>query len=339
MTGNKILATHHTIELSIEPLTQGSPLALVEHISIMDFFKKILVWNYLDKKRMFGNNKFCGLIPIVQIDEHNNNIYLLLTLSDKDEDNQIARDFNTGLTRELLRSENEGADKRVHVVIKINPNDKYNAKFAIEHKTGVTTKLLIDTLNYFVRDARASTDATINQYFIGKHPTERYLIGDKAGQAKPLDFKIKFGQTSEISEEIVNALASGRFNNIEFYQSIPNPQTFDPTGTFSPKRNKVELTVTGQIFRPNSTTLREKMADFRFNFEQLFHTHPDLKGTRFTIRFTDANGNEQIAYYESEIEELVWAKKRFIDGSLKQPVTATPSLNVDLCDRMLAGIN
>lgn len=336
---SKILVTYHTLEMDIASISQKQPIPLVSHVSIMDVFENLKKWNYENLPRLFGGeNRFCGLIPIINIDKALNCINLILTLSDKDEDFQMARNFETGLVRSLDRLDEEGADKRVHVVIKVDPTNKYNAKFAIEHKQGVSTRLFTDTLNYLMKHARVNSSIGADTYFIGKHPTECYASGTKIGKPKPLKFKIKFSHTSEMSNEIIQAFASGKINSIEFYENDLTPNTFDPTGIFIRKRSKVELNVTGQLIKQSSTGVTQKLKDFKNGFSGLFATHPDLKGLRFKINFTDANSNKQSAYYESQYDELVWAKKKYLEASLRQAMTDTPTLNQGLCDRMLANI-
>lgn len=336
---SKILVTYHTLELDIASISQKNPIPLVSHVSILDIFENLKKWNYENQPRLFGGlNRFCGLIPIIDIDKTNNCVKLILTLSDKNEDFQMARNFGTGVVRSLDRDENEGADKRVHVVIKIDPSNKYTAKFAIEHKQGVSTRLFTDTLNYLMKHARVNEVVGSDTYFIGKHPTESYSSGKKIGQPKPLKFKIKFSHVSEMSNEIVQAFASGKIDTIEFYEEDKAPNTFDPTGVFIRKRSKVELNVAGQLIKQSSNKTIQKLQDFKNGFSGLFKTHPDLKGLRFKINFTDSNNNRQSAYYESQYEELVWAKKKYLDESLRQRMTDTPKLNEDLCDRMLANI-
>lgn len=335
----KILVTYHTLELDIISISQKQPIPLVSHVSIIDIFENLKKWGYENRPRLFGGlNRFCGLIPVIDIDKANNCIKLILTLSDKNEDFQMARNFGTGSVRSLDRDEDEGADKRVHVVIKIDPTNKYNAKFAIEHKQGVSTKLFTDTLNYLMKHARANEIIGSDNYFIGKHPTESYMTGTKAGQPKPLKFKVRFSHVSEMSNEIIQAFANGKIDSVEFYEEDKAPNTFDPTGLFIRKRSKVELNVTGQIFKQSSNQTVQKLQDFTNGFKGLFATHPDLKGLRFKINFTDTNNNKQSAYYESQYEELVWAKKKYLDESLRQRMTDIPKLNEELCDRMLANI-
>lgn len=336
---SKILVTYHTLELDIVSISQKQPIPLVSHVSILDIFEKLKLWNYENTPRLFGGeNRFCGLIPVIEIDKPTNCIKLLLTLSDKNEDFQMARNFNTGVVRSLDRSDEEGADKRVHVVIKIDPRNKYNAKFAIEHKQGVSTRLFTDTLNYLMKNARVNTTIGSDTYYVGKHPTESYTSGTNAGQPKPLKFKIKFSHTSEMSNEIIQAFSTGKINSVEFYENDLTTNNFDPTGIFIRKRSKVELNVSGQLIKQSSTGLSQKLADFKNGFTGIFTAHPDLKGLRFKINFTDINNNRQSAYYESQYDELVWAKKKYLSESLRQPMTDTPTLNVGLCDRMLANI-
>lgn len=334
-----ILVTYHTLELNIVALSQKQPIPIVNHVSILDVFKNIQLWGYESQKRLFGGqNRFCGLIPLIEIDEPNNCIKLIFTLSDKDEDYQLARHFNTGVVRSLDRDEEEGADKRVHVVIKLNPSNKYQAKFCIEHKQGVPTRLFVETLNYFMKSARMDTSNNAANYFIGKHPTECETTGPNIGQAKPQKFKIRFEHTSEMSQEIINAFASGKIESVEFYEDDQNPTLFDPTGTFAKKRTLVVLNVTGQLIRQSSNTFTQKFSDFKNGFTGLFAAHPDLKGLRFKINFMDVNKNRYTAVYDSQYEELVWAKKKHLNKSLRQRMTEAPSLNHPLCDRMFANI-
>ncbi|MDR3027290.1 MAG: hypothetical protein LBV35_02400 [Acinetobacter sp.] len=336
---SKIVVTYHSLEMDIVSISQRQPIPLVSHVSIMDIFEKLKTWNYENCVRLFGGqNRFCGLIPIINIDRHSNRIDLLLTLSDKNEDFQMARNFTTGVVRSLDRFDEEGADKRVHVVIKVDPSNGYNAKFAIEHKQGVSTRLFTDTLNYLMKHARINQSCGADQYFVGKHPTECFVAGNNAGQPKPLKFKVKFSHTSEMSNEIIQAFSSGKIQSVEFYENDVAPNTFDPTGIFIRKRSKVELNVAGQLIKQSSNGLIQKLNDFRNSFQGIFTAHPNLQGLRFKINFTDSNNNRQSAYYESQYDELIWAKKKFIDESVRQPMTDVPTINQTLCDRMLANI-
>jgi hypothetical protein len=63
-----------------------------------------------------------------------------------------------------------------------------------------------------------------------------------------------------------------------------------------------------------------------------------LKGTVFKINFTDSNGTNRFAEYDSDVQEFTLVKKKFLDEKLRKPMTDKVILNRPLCDRMQANI-
>lgn len=74
------------------------------------------------------------------------------------------------------------------------------------------------------------------------------------------------------------------------------------------------------------------------SFNNLIGQHTDLQGTVFKITFTDNNGANRYAEYDSDDQEFTLVKKKFLDEKLRQPMTDVVTINRKLCDRMLANI-
>lgn len=316
--------------LEVLPRGRNNPFTPLTAVSIIDVFKVIKNLNYETKTRMFGDSRFCGILPIIDIDEPNNRIDLILTLSDKDADEQVVRDFNnTSIVRALSRNANEGVDARTHIVIKQNSTFPKTASFALEHKTYLTPKFFVDTLNYFLRDIIQTNPST----FLGNHPSER----DSSGNPKVVNTRLKFEYSTALSDEIIAAFASGRVQNVIFEEPLP-PTDFDPTKNFIQHKKKVFLDVSATMVSASAKTLERQREIVTNHFKRITNIHPELKNIQFTIKFESATGVSQTAYYDSATQEFSLAKKTSIEPSLRQRASAAPTINRALCDRMFAHI-
>lgn len=316
--------------LEVLPKGRNDPFTPLTAVSIIDVFKVIKNLNYETKTRMFGDSRFCGILPIIDIDEPNNRIDLILTLSDKDADEQVVRDFlNTSNVRALARNVNEGVDARTHVVIKQDVTYPKTASFALEHKTHLTPKFFVDTLNYFLRDIYQTVPST----FLGNHPSEK----DSSGNPKVVNTKLKFEYSTALSDEIIAAFASGRVQNVIFEEPLPLT-AFDPTNNFIQHKKKVFLDVSATMVSKSAKTFKKQKEIVVNQFKRITNIHPNLKNVQFTIKFESATGVPQTAYYDSATQEFSLAKKTSIEPSLRQRASATPTINRALCDRMFAHI-
>lgn len=325
-----ITVTHHELILDILPLRSDSPVTPLTNVSILDIFKALKTWDYETKNRMYGNSRFCGLLPVMDIKATKNRINLILSISDKDADNPIARDFNNvNRTRELGRNETEGLETSTHVVISLDPQNPRNAKFAIEHKTGLTPKLFVDTLNYFLRDAKLTNE----DYFKGNHPTQN----DVNGNPIQVPFRANFRHESVLSQEVIDAFDKGRVHDVLFHEKLPATD-YDSAGNYRQKKRTVYLDVGAKIISDKSKTISEKVKEIKASFSNIVRSHPTLQGITFTIKFDNANGHPQTATYDTETQEFSLAKKTYLSEDLKQKATATPTINKPLCDKIFSHI-
>lgn len=323
--------THHRLILENNPTRHKPPVTPLTNITILDIFKQLKNLGYENKDRMFKDNKFCGLIPIIEITS--DRIDLKLCLSDKEADNQVVRDFtDIKQTRPLIRKENEGVDHTVHVVIKHNPQNPMSALFAIEYKTGLTPKFFVDTLNYLLRDMCKNHD----KLFRGSHPTKR----DSNNKPEFVKLNLKFSYESVLSDEVIKAFEQGRVLDVVFNKPISNPAQYDNLGNFTPNKNTMHLDVTGKLIKQKSKTRESKIKDIKNAFQNLTNQHYDLKGTTFTIKFENAEGNVQTAKYDTQYNEFSLSKKTYAPESIrKKTVDNDDKLNIDLCDRMFRHIS
>lgn len=326
-----IVITHHELTLNINPTGIKRPVTPRTKISIMDIFDHFKQRNYETKDRKFKDSRFCGLLPIIKISSDKTRIDLMLCLSDKDADNQIVRDFDDiKKTRPLTRSDTEGVDSIVHVVIKFDKKRPAVAHFAIERKVGLTPTFFTDTLNYFLKDI---CKAYPND-FKGVHPTEK----DSKGVPKKLSLKLKFDYSSVLSDEIVKAFENGRVDDVLFHQESNTPDQFDPAGNFVLNKKTVHLDVKGRLVKKGSKTNVEKIRDLGDGFKNIVKSHINLEGTTFTIKFKNESGQNQTAYYDATNNEFSLAKKTYLPESIKIPASQTLELNKVLCDKIFLQI-
>ncbi len=332
-----ICATYHELTASVESLIQGRPKAIVT-INLYEYFEKLVEWGYIDFKRSFSNDRFCGLISDINFDPANLAIKFTFVIADVNAENQIARDMDTNTTRTLKRKINEGADKRVNTVIKIKPDNLAIAKIALEYERGISITKLIDTLNYFFSHARKH--GGFEDYFIGDDPIERYKKGTKTGQPKPLAYKPKLEIKAEVDPSIIRAFEEGRIQHVTFYKQAQNNTSFDSTGHFTQDKLKVSMKVDTHVIDPNSTSKLDDLIDI---FRQFKRGQPDMQGSVFTINFKDDNGSPRSAEYDAEDEIFRLIKKEYFPEELRQPMSVedesgeSPArTNLALCDRMLA---
>lgn len=327
-----IVITHHELIMDVISRSRRDTSIPLTNISILDIFTNLKVWGYEGKNRLYGKDRFCGLLPLISIDPQQNRIDLLFCISDIEADNQIVRDFlNINSVRDLSRNNTEGVDTNVHIIIKYNPLKPRNAQFAIEHRAGIGSKIFVDTLNYFLRDAVSHHASN----FEGNHPTER----TPSGQPTTIPFKVKFKYQSIISDEVIRAFETGRVQDVLFHEAIPNNNNFDPMGNnYTQNKKTVHLNVGANVVSASSTTIGDKINDIKNSFTNILNSHPNLRGTTFTIKFRNNNGHEQTAYYDSNIQEFSLCKKSYVGSELRQPAAITPVLNTALCDIMFAHI-
>lgn len=332
-----ICATYHELTASVEPLTKGKPKAIA-NINIYEYLQNLNEWGYVDFKRSYSNDRFCGLISDLIFDNENKAVKFVFTIADAEAENQVARNLETNKTRPLKREKNEGADKRVNVVIKVNTFNPAIAIVALEYERGISIRKLIDTLNYFLSHARV--DGGFGKYFIGDHPIERYLRGDKIGQPKPLAYKPRFEIKAELDPSIIKAFEDGRIQHIDFFKQAQNSTTFDSTGHFRQDKIKVSMKVDTQVIDPNSNTKKYDLIKVFKNFRQ---GQPDMQGSVFMINFKDDNGSPRTAEYNADDEVFILVKKEYFPDALRQPMSqedengeSPARTNIDLCDRMIA---
>lgn len=337
-----ICATYHQLTASVESLTTDKPKAIAT-INLYEYFQKLVEWGYVDFKRNFLNDRFCGLISDVQFDENLSAIKFVFIIADADAENQVARNLENNRTRPLKREHNEGADKRVNVVIKVDSVNPAIAKIALEYERGITIKKLVDTLNYFFSHARKH--GGFEAYFIGDDPVERYQKGSKAGQPKPLAFKPKLEIKAEVDPSIIKAFEDGKIQHVDFYKQAQNSTSFDATGHFSQDKIKVSMKVDTQIISQTSKSFLEKAADVITTFRDFKNGQPDMQGSVFIINFKDENGSARTAEYDADDEVFRLVKKEYFPEELRQPMSVedengeSPArTNIALCDRMLAKI-
>jgi hypothetical protein len=334
-----ICATYHELTASVESLVQGNPKAIAT-INLYEYFEKLVEWGYIDFKRNFANDRFCGLISDIHFDSATLAIKFTFIIADVKADNQIARNLETNKTRTLRRTSIEGADKRVNVVLKVDRTNKAIAKIALEYERGISVTKLIDTLNYFLGHARKH--GGFKDYFIGDDPVERYQKGTKIGQPKPLPYKPKLEIKSEVDPSIIKAFEEGRIQHVDFYKQAQNNIAFDATGHFTQDKIKVSMKVDTRVIDPNSTS---KIDDLKDVFRRFKRGQPEMQGSVFTINFKDDNGSPRTAEYDAEDEVFRLVKKEYFPEELRQPMSEdnengeNPArTNIRLCDRMLAKI-
>lgn len=337
-----ICATYHELTASIESLIKDKPKAIAT-INLYEYFQKLLEWGYVDFKRNFANDRFCGLISDIHFDDPQNAVKFVFIIADAQAENQIARNLETNKTRTLKRERSEGADKRVNVVVKVDLNNPAIAKIGLEYERGISIKKLIDTLNYLLSHARKH--GGFESYFIGDDPVERYQRGPKEGQPKPLTFKPKLEIKSEVDPSIIKAFEEGKIQHIDFYKQAQNNASFDNTGHFTQDKIKVSMKVDTNIIRNSSRSNSEKITDIINIFNLFRQGQPDMQGSVFTINFKDGNGSLRAADYDADDEVFRLVKKEYFPDDLRQPMSqedengeSPARTNIALCDRMLAKI-
>ena len=330
MSGN-IVVTFHNMVANLRPISNKSPVPKVK-FDILKYFEQLKTWGYENFHYRFLNEKFCGILSNIEIDKSAYVVRLVFIVADAEADDPCVRDLKTNKPRLLKRTKTEAAEKRVHIVIKVDKKNPTLAQFAAEYERGVTARVFNNTLNYFTNHARA--DDTKKSYFFGDHPTKR----DNSGNPEKLGYRLKFEYQSEFSEEIIDAFVKGNIKHVEFYRPAKiNPQ-FDNQGKFQQDALKISLKVGVNVVPSTATTFKQKTDAIIQSFNNLIGQHTDLKGTVFKINFTDSNGTNRFAEYDSDVQEFTLVKKKFLDEKLRQPMTDKVILNRLLCDRMQANI-
>lgn len=330
MSGN-ILVTFHSMVADIRAISNKSPVPKVK-FDILKYFEELKAWGYENYHYRFLNEKFCGILSNIEIDKAAYVVRLVFIVADAEADDPCVRDLDTNKPRLLKRNTTEAAEKRVHIVIKVDKKNPTLAQFAAEYERGVTARIFINTLNYFTADAKR--ESTTSGYFFGEHPTKR----DDAGNPEQLAYRLKFEYQSEFSEEIIEAFVKGNIKHVDFYRPATINHQFDKQGKFQQDAIKISLKVGVNVVPSTAKTFKQKTDAIIQSFNNLISQHTDLKGTVFKINFVDANGTNRYAEYDSDDQEFTLVKKKLLDERLRQPMTAAVTLNRNLCDRMLANI-
>ncbi|MFW1689436.1 hypothetical protein ACG9H2_05570 [Acinetobacter ursingii] len=329
---DNVLITFHKLNAQVLALSEKSPKPNI-NFNLIEFFQKLIDWKYEGFKYPYAQDRFCGLLGKIEIDPANFIIRLVFVVADKEADPQCARDMETNITRLLQRNTGEAADKRVHVVIKVDSNAPYLADVGIEHERGVSMRILVNTLNYLARHARRENDIA-KPYFIGEHPTDRYERGPKKDMPKELGYRLNFKYDSILSNEIVDAFIQGRVKNVEFKQPPQHQQNWDNQGIFVQDQLQVSLKVNAVTVPSTVQGQTQKENFIKHVIKNLVSQHSDLQGIVFKIKFEDSKGDSRLAEYNSDDDEFILVKKAKLSNSLRQPMTAAVALNRPLCDRI-----
>jgi len=329
---DRLLITFHKLNAQVLALSDKSPKPNV-NFNLIDFFNNLITWGYEGFKYPYSNDRFCGLLGKIDIDPVDHIVRLVFVVADAEADPQCARDLHTNTTRLLHRKPGEAADKRVHVVLKVNPNAPYLADVGIEHERGVSMRILTSTLNYLARHARIENPLS-KLSFIGEHPTDRYERGPKKDMPKELGFKVNFKYESILSNEIVDAFINGRVKNVEFSQPPQHQQNWDNQGIFVQDQVKVSLKAKAVTVPSNVHTKDQKEGFIKSVIKNLANQHTSLQGVVFKIKFEDSKGDPRLAQYNTDDDEFVLVKKERLSESLRQPMTADVQLNIPLCDKI-----
>lgn len=329
---DRLLVTFHKLNAQVLSLSEKTPKPNVA-INLIDFFQKFITWGYEGFKYPYSKDRFCGLLGKIEVDPANNTIRLVFVVADAQADPQCARDLTNNKTRLLKRNPGEAADKRVHVVLKVDPNAPYLADVGIEHETGVTMRIFTSTLNYLARHARLENNLS-KDYFIGEHPIDRYERGPKKNMPKELGFKVNFKYESILSDEIVDAFINGRIKNVEFLQAPQHQSNWDSQGIFIQDQIKVSLKVNAVTVPSNIKNKHQKETFIKSLIKNLANQHTKLQGVVFRIKFEDSKGDHRLAQYNTDDDEFVLVKKEKLEASLRQPMTADVRLNGPLCAKI-----
>ncbi|WP_071002773.1 hypothetical protein [Psychrobacter sp. AntiMn-1] len=100
----------------------------------------------------------------------------------------------------------------------------------------------------------------------------------------------------------------------------------------------MHLDVQGKLINQKSRTNKEKIYDLKAGFKGLIRGNKSLKGTTFTIKFTNKDGQSQTAYYDATYDEFSLAKKTYLPETIKEPIEEPLTLNQELCDKMFLQI-
>jgi hypothetical protein len=333
-----IIVTFHELNAQVLSLSKDSPRPNNINLNILDLFENLIAWRYEGFQYLYSNNIFCGLIGKIEVDRPQNRINLVFVVADADADPQCVRDLSTNAIRILHRKTGEAVEKRVHVVFKIDPTMPFMAKVAMEHERGVSTKILVSTLNYLFRDARVNNTLS-KPFFVGEHPVDRYVRGANAGQPMPLKYKVNFEYESVLSDEIIDAFVNGRIKNVEFSKPANYTQRLDNQGLFHQDHFTVNLKMQAINIPSSQPRTRASLMQYiTAPFKELVSNNPDLAQTTFKIKFLAPSGSTQLAEYDSQTDAFTLVKKAWLSKTLRQPMTDVIQLNTVLCDRIFSKI-
>lgn len=326
MVSRTTTITHYELNMSIKSTSKNHPLPPLVNLSILDLFSQLKKWDYENVNRTFGKESFCGLMPIIDIKNSQNRIDILLCLADKEGDTPETLDFSSRKRRTLKAEDGEGINTRGHIVIKIDPNTPTVARFSVENKLGITAKLFIDTLNYFLRDAKN----THPKFFIGNHATLR----NPDGTPQPVKFAIRMNYSPLLSDEFIEAFEHGRIKDVQFEIPAKQTQAYDDIGVFVPQRKVeyVDVTLSIKKLAPNNGRL--SINHIKQAFGGLIKSRPDLKDATFKIHYHDKAGKHHTVRYDPLTQEFVLVKKTYTKRHRINPENL--ELIPKLCDTMFA---
>lgn len=297
-------------------------------LTILDLFRQLKQWGYEKENRTFGKESFCGLIPIIDIKNGQNRIDILLCLADKDGDTPETLDFASRNRRTLKAEDGEGINTRGHIIIKTDPNNPTVAKFCVENKTGISAKLFVDTINYFLNDAKSR----YSDYFKGNH----YTLKNPDGTPVVVNTRIKLKYSPLLGDEFVEAFKMGRIKDVLFELPAKDTTPYDSSGIFKPKKQVGYLDVTASIHSLSSQQGGFGIKTIAQAFKQLTTERPDLKNATFKIHYKDQSGRQHTAKYDPLTQEFVLVKKTHTKHHKINPENL--ELIPELCDTMFAHI-
>lgn len=326
-TNIKATLVHYELLMDITSTSRNDLTPPLTNLSIFDIFEHLKNHGCETQNRIFGNERFCGLFPVIDIHENGERIDLLFCISDKNADNQETLNFESREIETLAPDDRKGMNTRCHVVVKRCQNDSRRAQFVLEYKQGMTATLFVDTIKYFVKDLKLSRP----DLFIGNHPTER----NNDGTPKEMRFKCNFKYETVFGAEIVQAFTRERVDSVIFNKPIVNANGYDETH-YTVSKESVYLDVTTKIVQRASTTYQQKINDIKASFRSLVNAHNLPSDLTFTIKFRDDEGNTRTAHFDYAAQEFSLAKKTY--ASRRRISSENLTIDTRFCDRMFAHI-
>jgi hypothetical protein len=332
-------------ELYFQPVSVEKDLSAQKtNIPIKILFKKIEAWDIEEFNYPFDNNNKNLALRDLKFVKRNYDesayIQFLLVLTDKQARDRSLTDTVTKKTRIVKKTDNEGDDTRVHVVMRVSPTNPDLAYVAVERElgSGIGSEKIRLFFNKILESMRKSeSPPPEDSLFLMENAN-----GVKEGDVfKKIAIKIQTHISNVFSEEALQAIKNGRVDDLVLINDQV-VKSSDQNSVFNQTQSEIHYSVSPTIIPLKTVKNEEIQSIFSARIEALGKLLQKEKGIpledqKFKLRYKNQNDEPKTVSFDHRNNlELALIKKVSIpvDSFEHQPWDEVATLNSSLCTKI-----